>query len=368
MTYINETWEKLHALAEPSGAEEKTAAYIKSQLEIFGISNITTNVGGSHGIIAILESGKPGPNLGLRADMDALTYVIDGKTEYRHMCGHDAHMTMVLAAAKEAAERGIEKGKLYLVFQPAEETLKGSMDMINSGLMGEIDEIIGMHIRPEQDPVRLGQASARMHYSAAAPIKVKIKGLNAHASRPHLGINAAYAAVLITNAIASIQTDPNVPASAKVTKINTGDGANNIIPDEANMYIDVRAQNNEVIEELVEKLKNAIEGAAKAIGAEVEYTVELCPASEYTDETIELLEKSIVEALGEEGLAPGFNNVGSEDFNNYGRELGIKNGFVALGAEATPGVHAVNMTFNHQAMENGAKIHLAAIKNRLGLK
>ena len=115
----------LHAIPEPGLQEFKTAAYLAAKLEAAGYA-VTCHIGGATGIVGIYDSGLPGPVLGIRADMDALTHIIDGKTIQRHTCGHDAHCAMLLTAAEEIiAENSIKKGKLKIIFQPAEETGAG---------------------------------------------------------------------------------------------------------------------------------------------------------------------------------------------------------------------------------------------------
>ncbi len=352
MSYVQTIFEQLHRIPEPGFEEVKTSALIVEELEKagFAVERVAQT-----GILATLESGKPGPVLGIRADIDALTYEFDGKIEHRHTCGHDAHSSMALAAVKAIKEEGIDRGKLVAIFQPAEEILGGAKAMIQSGKLAELSDIVGIHIRPEQD-CKLGEATPALRHSAAAPVRIHIKGLTSHGSRPHLGINAVETAVLIAHAVSLIHGNPNVAHSLKVTKINTGDGAGNAIPESASMYIDVRAQTNEEMEKLLEKLKAAIEHSAQVTGAEVEYEIGFCPAAQYAPEAIEINRKAIRDVLGEEGLLPEVLNPGSEDFHFFARELGVRAGYIGLGANATPGLHHPEMTFDRKALEYGQKI------------
>lgn len=365
--YLNEVYNTLHAMPEIGFEEYKTASYLASELKKYGYQ-VIENVGGSTGVLGILDSGKDGPVFGLRADMDALAYEIDGKMECRHTCGHDSHSAMVMAAARAAAEQGISSGKLYIIFQAAEEKLGGAMKFVESGLLNDMDEVIGIHIRPKED-MKVGQASAAIYHSAGAPTRIRIKGLTAHGARPHLGVNAVDAAVLAVNAINAIHANPAVTYSIKVTQLMVGNGSMNIIPDTIDMAIDIRCQDNQEMELLLEKMRNAVTYAVKAVGAEIESMVsDFVPAAEYSEESKELNRQIIREVMGEEALLPDLQNPGGEDFHWFIRKLGCKAGYLALGTEASPGLHHKDMTLNVSALPAGGNMLLKAVEKRLGLQ
>lgn len=361
--YVQRIYDKLHAMPEPGFKEFETSKFISNELENIGYT-VHRNVGGSTGIIAELVGDEEGPVIGIRADMDALKYEIDNKIEYRHTCGHDAHSSMVLAVAKEIYAQGILRGKLYFIFQPAEELLTGAQTMIDSGMLNDMTEVIGIHLRPIQE-AKLGQATAALWHSAAAPTQIKLKGVGAHGARPHLGVNPVETAVLITNAINAIKVNPDVSHSIKVTKINTGEGANNAIAEDASMYIDVRCNNNAEMDLIIEKIKVVIDSSAKANGAKVDYTIDLCPAAEYDQNIIDTNSEAIVDVLGEEGLIRDLYTAGSEDFHFYTKRIGCKAGYLGLGADLTPGLHHKDMTFNKSALYNGVDILVKAVNKRL---
>ena len=103
-----------------------------------------------------------------------------------HLCGHDGHMAMLLAAAEEIMkEKLVRKGKLKLLFQPAEETSEGALSMLKGGAVDDIEILIGMHGRPIQE-CRVGEAAPALYYSAATHVKIDITGVQSHA-RPYLG-------------------------------------------------------------------------------------------------------------------------------------------------------------------------------------
>ena len=143
---LRKDWESLHAIPEIGFKEYKTSAYLKERLREMGYQ--VTPIAGT-GLLARLDGDEPGALAGLRADMDALQFHNeDGSTEMIHACGHDAHCSMVLAAGELAVKRGLKKGTLYLLFQPAEETICGASRVIKDGGLPHFDALFGIHLRP----------------------------------------------------------------------------------------------------------------------------------------------------------------------------------------------------------------------------
>lgn len=123
---LKEIRHHLHHNPELSGEEKNTAKFVKKQFSKFNYSNIIEDIGG-YGIIATFDSKKDGPEVLFRTDMDALPIEDKIDKEYRskkknigHKCGHDGHLTMMLGLADKINENGLEKGKVHLLFQPAE--------------------------------------------------------------------------------------------------------------------------------------------------------------------------------------------------------------------------------------------------------
>ena len=113
--YINEVWPKLHALAEPAFKEVRTAAFLADFLRKLGY-DVTENVGNTTALTAVLDSGKPGPTVAVRTDMDCLLFKNeDGSRAPIHACGHDAHMTIALGVAKMLQEQGLACGGVKIL-------------------------------------------------------------------------------------------------------------------------------------------------------------------------------------------------------------------------------------------------------------
>lgn len=365
MSYVIDTYDYLHSIPEIGWQEYKTSAFLAGELEALGFE-VRKEQGSDTGLVAVLDSGNQGPVLALRADMDALEFEgEDGKYNV-HACGHDAHSAMVLAAGKIIKERGLKKGKLYLVFQPAEEVLGGAMSMIEAGAVEEVEEMFGIHLRPIQE-AGTGQATPGLYHGASYRIEAQIKGLNAHGARPHLGINAVDAAVQVVSAINAIRVDPLVPHSIKVTRLIAGGDTVNLIPDRASLAMDLRAQTNEVMEELISKARLAIEKSAEAIGAEAQILfVGGVPGAEYDAKLEEEARLAIEEVLGQ-ALAP-IKTVGGEDFHFYSKVAGIRTAYIGLGCGLSPGLHHPEMGFDKEALKLGRDILVKLVDRRLGLE
>lgn len=373
-----ETYKHFHANPELGFQEHETSAFLADALRKAGyevrdkIGDAITPEG--TGIVGTLKGTEPGPVFALRADMDALPMAEETglpfastKEGVMHACGHDAHSAMLLFAARAiAATGGIRRGTLKIVFQPAEELLRGARAMLASGALNDVDEIVGIHVRNNREAL-VGQATCGVCHGAAWHLKVKLHGQAAHAAWYHKGVNVVDAAAAIINGINAVHGDPNIGNSAKVTQFQTGLGAINIIPDYAEMGFDLRAQTNEVMAELQSKAKRAIEAGAATVGA----TVEFCepggvPAANFDPELVETVRESIVAVLGAENALPPVISPGSEDFHCFSVEGGIKTAFIGIGADMKTGGHTTTMCIDPSILPNGAKIlaHLAASKLR----
>lgn len=369
MSNVLNHYRYLHTIPEPGLEEFKTSDYVAGKLQEAGYK-VTRKLAGTTGLVAEYDSGVPGPVMGIRADMDALTHIIDGKKEFRHTCGHDAHSSMLLAAAEKImADKIIKKGRFKAVFQPAEELGAGALKILESGILSDVDCLLGMHIRPLQE-CPAGGAICEMRYSAGQQFRVRIKGKQSHGARPHLGINPIDAGTCIIAAVNAIHMDPRIPFSVKCTRFHADSGVFNSVPEFADITFDMRAQDNPTMKEMREKTLCAIENGAKAVGAvveEVEYYNNFPAAEGFDPELAKLIQDGVSEVVGKENIIPSFNTSGGEDFFCYPVQLPhLKVGFVGLGVGAEPGLHHENMHFDPKYLENGVSIHEAIVKKILG--
>ena len=363
--WIETTFDTLHTMPEEGFQEKRTAAFVAEQLNRLGFE-VTTGIAGT-GVVATLRGQRPGPVLALRADMDALSHNVNGQQCTLHSCGHDANMTMVLGAARIAARRQPGKGTLKLIFQPGEETLMGALKMIEQGVIDDADYFIGIHLRPEQE-ARLGQACPALYHGSSYKMEATLKGLSAHGARPHLGINVVDAAAAVVNAVNAIRLDPTIPHSAKVTRLIAGGNASNIIPDKAELSLDLRCQTNALMRELLDKAARAVESAANTIGAQASTHIKGgVAAAEYSDEMIALAREAIVDILGEPGLLAPIVTPGADDFHFYAQHKpSLKTGFIGLGCNLSPGLHHPEMRFDPAALYDGSRILSCMVQKLLG--
>lgn len=353
---IKTTYHHLHTNAEVSWKEVETTKFLCSELEKLGIPYETFK---NHtGVVGYWGDKEDGPTVGIRADIDALWQLVDGEWQANHSCGHDGHMTTVLQAITCLKEIGFEpKGLIKIIFQPAEESGKGAKAIIETGVISDLDYLIGLHVRPIQE-MPFGVASPAIYHGATTLLMGEVKGVQAHGSRPNLGINVVDSLGAIIQAVNSIKIDPTESASAKITMVKAGGGSLNIIPDFAEFGIDVRANRNEVMAELLEKLRHAVITAGSFNFAEVKLEQQASMvAAEASPELEKMIEEAIVEALGEEGLVPAPITPGGEDFHFYKQTYpNLQATMIGLGTGLSPGLHHPKMSFNLDSLLNGVKI------------
>lgn len=367
MSNVLEYYKYLHTIPELGFEEIKTSAFLADKLEEFGYE-VTCNVGGSTGVVGVLRSGVTGPVVAIRADMDALGHVIDGTFCARHTCGHDGHSSVVLSVAERISKENLlKKGTLKIIFQPAEELGTGAQTIVDGGVIDDVEYIIGSHVRPAEE-VADGQATPALFYAASGTIVADIYGKPAHGARPHLGINAIDAATLAISAVNTIHLKPTESYSAKATRFLCDSGVTNAIPSHATVTWDIRAQRNEIMEELREKFFVAVNNAVASVGATVTFdATKRLTAAVLDDSMTELLAEAITEVLGEKGLVPPVVTPGGEDFFVYtNHKPSLKAGFFGLGCGLQPGLHHPDMHFHIESLENSVNIFVAALKKLVG--
>ena len=272
---------------------------------------------------------------------------------------------MLLAAASRLKDK-IKRGTLKLLFQPAEETLQGAPVIIKAGVIDDVDYALGAHIRPIQD-VPAGMLCAAVRHTASTTLNIVIKGRGAHASRPHLGINAIDAACALMNGIQAIWLDPKMSWSAKATQIHADSGATNTVPDLARITYDCRAQTNELMDDLLAQIRRVAAGTAAAYGAEAEVILrDQSPACLYDDDFVAEVAEAIKETAGPDKLAPDCGG-GGEDFHNYKlARPEIKAAYFGVGVGATPGLHASTMHFDDTLLPLGVAVFENVVLRHLG--
>lgn len=264
---------QIHKNPELSYKETETSALVRRELERMGVSYEESPV--KPGIIATIDSGKPGKFLMLRADMDALPIQEETGCEFAsqnpnvmHACGHDVHTANLLAVA-EILNRTREdwQGKVKLVFQPAEESGGGGREMIKAGLMEEMpDACFALHV----DNTEAGQVLIGKGYLTAYSdgYFLTVHGKAAHSSTPEEGVDAIDIAASIITALHGIASRNLGPMGKGTLNIGTikGGVAGNIIADRVDMICMMRSLDDKSRDVMRQRIEALASGIAQAKG------------------------------------------------------------------------------------------------------
>ena len=277
------TWRRyLHENPELSFKEVNTARMVGDILAGYGI-DVLRNVGG-HGVVGTLKGAKPGPTIGLRADMDALPIQEENEVSYKsqipnvmHACGHDIHSAALLGAARVLSEVREElKGNVVFIHQFAEEKIPGGAKlMIEDGCLEGVDVIYGAHVWSSEPIGKIGVGVGPM-MAAVDSFEIEIEGKGGHGATPHLTLDPLVTGcqlVLNLQQIVSRRIDPLKPAVVTVGTF-TGGNAFNIIPDNVKISGTVRSF-EESVRDLIEKsIKQIAVSTCQAAGIfeKFEYT------------------------------------------------------------------------------------------------
>ena len=326
--YLIERRRYYHAHPELPGNEKETCRAIQLDLEKLGIDAVPVDT--CHGLIADLKGGRPGPMVALRADIDALAFT--EKTGYdfasqnpgvMHACGHDAHIAMLLAAAKMlAACREELPGTVRFVIQPEEETVRGSRKMMKAGCLEGVEAIYGAHVwNALESPLVDVSPGPRM--AACDVFLIRVHGRSAHGAAPHQGIDAIVAACAIVQdlqIVVSRETDPADPLVVTVGTIHGGK-AFNIIANQVVMEGTVRYFSSEKKpEDMIRAIVNGV-AAAHGATAELEYHYGNKPVVNDDPELCDIAREAVVDLYGSEGLGHMDPTMSSEDFAAYAQQI-----------------------------------------------
>ena len=316
----------LHQHPELSYNEVNTTEFIKQELTKYGIE--VFNNGKFTGVIGVLKGSAPGKTIALRADIDALPVKENTGLDFAsvnegccHACGHDLHMTTLLAAARLLSKyRHQLQGTVKFFFQPAEEKLGGSETIINNGFLEDVDAIFGIHTWPDVPGGSIGIKKGPM-MAGSDSFKITITAPGGHAAHPHKTPDPiAAAAYMITQLQTIVARELNPLDSAVITvgKMTAGTAAN-IIPSEVVLEGSMRYLLPETRKKIHESIKRIAEGTA--ISLRVHAATEIisgCGPVIGTDELVDMVELSAGKLLGTDKISilPAAS-MGSEDFSAY---------------------------------------------------
>ena len=347
-----------HTHAEVSWKEFETTKTIASILEDWNVSY--TLLEDVPGLFAEIGSGDS--CIAVRADIDALWQEVNGVWQANHSCGHDANITMVLGALYQLKDLPLNH-RIRFIFQPAEEQGNGAVAAIERGAIDGVSALYGVHLRPI-DEIPFGKVSPAMHHGAAYFLNGTIRGIDAHGARPHQGKNAIDVIMAIQQMLTSLHVSPFIPHSAKLTKIVADGGSMNIIPGTATFTMDVRAQNNDTLYFMQQKIEKGLQLIQQQYEVDIDFEwIDFTPGALVSPEAANVAETAIINVLGKEALADPIFTPGSDDFHFYTvKNPELQATMVGIGADLSPGLHHPYMTFNHDALEIGANVLAEILK------
>ena len=322
-----------HQHPELGWQEFETAKRIRQELTDMGIEYVEV---AETGTIATIRGDRERPVIVLRADIDALPIQEVRDLPYRsvndgvmHACGHDAHIAMLLMAAKVLAEHKDElRCTVKLVFQPAEEAMNGAKKMLDSGHLEHMDTVCGMHIFP-YIPTGKISVEAGPRYTSAGFMRIKIIGKSGHGAMPQFAIDPIYVGCKVVDALQSIvsrECNPNDTVVISVCTFHSGTLAN-IFAETAELSGTVRTFNPQLSKQLPAMIERVIANTCAAYRASYEFDYyNDIPATINDERASAMAEESVRKILGEEGLTKYMKTPGGEDFAYF--------------LERSPGVYA----------------------------
>lgn len=374
----------IHEHPELGNRETRTAKLVADHLRSLGLE-VKEGVAKT-GVVGILRGDKPGPCIGLRADMDALPIVERVKIPFAskvkstyngqdvgvmHACGHDTHVAMLMSVAEILSGMKKElKGTIKFIFQPAEEGPPegeegGAELMVKEGVMDnpKVDVIFGLHIGSNIEAGRI-EYKPGAFMASSDWFTIKVHGKGSHGSQPWLGIDPIQVSAQIIEglqAIVSRQSElTKAPVVITVGKINGG-VRNNIIPEECTMDGTIRTLDSKMQQEVHEKIRHTATKIAEASGATVDVSFDTKTLVTYnTPELVKQMIPSLQAAAGVENVAERNWVTGAEDFSYFGTKA--PSFFFYLGgmtkgkdpATASPH-HTADFEIDESGMKTGIK-------------
>ncbi len=329
--YSQQLRRDFHMHPELGFKEVRTARVVARELGDLGL-DVATGIADT-GVVATIDSRKPGKVCMLRFDMDALPILEETDTVYvsrspgvMHACGHDAHVAIGLTAAKLIIKyRHQFEGSIKLVFQPAEEGLGGAEKMIREGVLEHPrpDYVLGIHVWNEAPLGWLGISSGPV-MAASEIFRVVVRGRGGHGALPSSTIDPILASAEIISALQSLvsrNVHPLKTAVVSVTAVNGGQ-AFNVIPQEVELKGTIRTFDAAVREMILTRFGQVVEGIAISMGCKAEIELHsLTPALVNDEWVTKVVFAKAKELWPEEPIEARYATMGSEDMAFYLREI-----------------------------------------------
>ncbi len=375
--YVTDMRRKFHMCPEPSLSEFETCKMIAAELDSMGVPHRTVN---DIGVIADIKGGKEGRCVALRSDHDALEITevtglpFASKNQgMMHACGHDAHTAMLLGAVKVL--NSIKEslcGNVRIIFQPAEEQLKGAAIMIEAGALDGVEEIFGMHIASNVD---IGYFDIKEGYRLASSdgLRIKITGKSSHGARPENGIDAVLVgAALVLNLQSIVAREVAAAESSVVTVGQFHAGTrSNIIAGDGYMDLTVRNFNPEIRAQVMDSIKRIAATTCETYRATCEFETinETAPCKNHPEPTKRAV-KVISSLFGDQCFDDQPPRMGSEDFAYYSEKIPAAFAFVGARNQDLGIIHPSHngkFDLDEASLPMGVAIHVGYVLDFLGM-
>lgn len=265
----------LHRHPEIAFEEHRTMGVVARRLRELGLE---PRVGvGRTGVVALLDTGRPGPTVLARADIDALPVPEEKQVDYRstvagkmHACGHDGHTAVLLSVAEVLVSRRAQlAGRVLFVFQPAEEIVRGARAMLDDGALEglTVDHVLGLHLS-SSEPVGTVSVAEGPVMAATDSFRLLVRGRGGHAAYPHLCVDPIVAAAQLVTALQTLvsrETDPLDRSVVTITSVHAGT-AYNIIPEEVELKRTLRTFDAGTRQRLRARLLEVAELTTRSLG------------------------------------------------------------------------------------------------------
>ena len=366
----------LHRIPELGFKEAKTSAYVAEYLKQEGLS-VTTGIART-GVVGLLETGRPGPTLLIRADMDALPITEASGLSFAsrhagamHACGHDGHMAMVLVTATVMNTlKNRFSGTIKFVFQPAEEGPGGAKPMIEAGVMENprVDYALGCHIWPTIAEGTIG-IRAGVLMAAMFSFDITITGKGGHGAMPHLCVDALETGCQVVAAlqrIVSRQMDPLHPSVVTVGQFQAGT-AFNVIPETARLCGTARTFDKPTWKRWPEIIETIVKGVCDSMGAGYQFRFEQGYPPTVNDTAMaDRMKRIAADVVGSGNVVVPDKTLGGEDMAFFLER--VPGCFFCLGAgnDNHAGIHNPRFGFNEDILLSGVETYCRAAVELLG--
>jgi amidohydrolase len=358
---------ELHRIPETAYTEEQTSAFVAGRLRDHGLA-VQTGIA-KYGVVGLMDTGKPGPTLLIRADMDALPLAEKTGLPFAsthegamHACGHDAHMAMAIGAAAILGKiKDRLCGSVKFVFQPAEEGPGGAKPMIEAGIMEnpKVDYAVGCHLWPESPEGTIGVKAGPV-MAAMNRFNIRIFGSGGHGAMPHQCVDALEVGTQVVNAlqrVVSRQMNPLKPSVVTIGAFHAGK-AFNTIPGEAEMCGTTRTFDLETWNSWEDRIRKIVQGVCDSMGArfELEFEFDYPPTINDAD-MADVVRRCAAGVVGEDKIFEPEPTMGGEDMSFYLQKAKGCFFFLGVGRPGCAPLHNARFDFNEEALLLGVETY-----------